>query len=140
PLRHERARVALSARGAPDRGARADRAGVLPEGPRVARRDGMTLASERIEVPADPLAQYELSLAEHWGDGVPQLPATDAAIEALLAVSAYPPDHVVCVLPPCNGVATVELVAINAAMAGVEPAAFGIVLAALEALSEPEWN
>ncbi len=45
-----------------------------------------------------------------------------------------------CVLPPVNGVATVELVAINAAMAGVEPAAFGVVLAALEALSEPEWN
>ena len=39
-----------------------------------------------------------------------------------------------------NGVATVELVAINAALAGVEPAAFPFVLAALEALSEPEWN
>ena len=100
----------------------------------------MTLAGERIEVPADPLAQYELSLAEHWGDGVPQLPATDAAIEALLAASPYPADHVVCVLPPVNGVATVELVAINAAMAGVEPRAFGVVLAALEAISEPEWN
>ena len=100
----------------------------------------MTLTGERIEISADPRAQYELSLAEHWGDGVPQLPATDDAIEALLAASPYPGDHVVCVLPPVNGVATVELVAINAAMAGVEPAAFGLVLAALEALSEPEWN
>jgi hypothetical protein len=44
------------------------------------------------------------------------------------------------VLPPRNGVATVELVAVNAAMAGVEPAAFPYVLAALEAISEPEWN
>ena len=68
------------------------------------------------------------------------MPATDDAIEALLAASPYPADHVVCVLPPVNGVATVELVAINAAMAGVEPAAFPLVLAALEALSEPEWN
>ena len=78
----------------------------------------MTLTSERVEVPADPRAQYELSLAEHWSDGVPLLPATDDAIEALLAATPYPADHVVCVLPPVNGVATVELVAINAAMAG----------------------
>src|SRR5207253_2016461 len=31
-------------------------------------------------------------------------------------------------------------VAVNAALAGVAPEAFGVVLAALEALSEPEWN
>jgi hypothetical protein len=100
----------------------------------------VTLTSEQVEVPADPRALYELSLEQHWSDGVPQLPATDDAVEALLAASPYPADHVVCVLPPVNGVATVELVAINAAMAGVEPGAFGVVLAALEALSEPEWN
>jgi hypothetical protein len=68
------------------------------------------------------------------------LPATDDAVEALLARSPYPADHALCVLPPVNGVATVELVAINAAMAGVEPAAFPFVVAALEAISEPEWN
>jgi hypothetical protein len=100
----------------------------------------VTLASERVEVPADPRAQYELSFREQWSDGVPQLPATDDAINALLDASPYPADHVVCVLPPRNGVATVELIAVNAALAGVEPAAFGVVLAALEALSEPEWN
>ncbi|HEX4489826.1 MAG TPA: hypothetical protein VH914_01350 [Acidimicrobiia bacterium] len=100
----------------------------------------MTLTSERVEIAADPRAQYTRALDEHWGDGVPLLPATDDAVDALLAASPYPADHVLCVLPPVNGVATVELVAINAAMAGVEPAAFAVVLAALEALSEPEWN
>jgi hypothetical protein len=100
----------------------------------------VTLASEQVEIPADPRAQYQLSFENHWGDGVPQLPATDDAITALLDACPYPPDHVVCVLPPVNGVATVELVAVNAALAGVEPRAFGLVLAALEALSEPEWN
>src|SRR5436305_1969834 len=100
----------------------------------------MTLTSERIEVPADPRAQYERALEEHWSDGVPLLPATDEAVEALLAESAYPADHVACVLPPINGVATVELVAVNAAMAGVQPKAFPLVLAALEAIAEPEWN
>jgi hypothetical protein len=100
----------------------------------------MTLATEQVEVPADPRAQYEQALAERWSDGMPLLPATDAAVEELLAATPYPSDHVVCVLPPRNGVAPVELVAINAAMAGVAPAAFGHVIAALEAISEPEWN
>jgi hypothetical protein len=100
----------------------------------------VTLTSERVEVSADPRAQYDLAIAERWSDGVPMLPATDDAIAALLAATPYPPDHALCVLPPSNGVATVELIAINAAMAGCEPAAFPFVIAALEAISEPEWN
>ena len=35
---------------------------------------------------------------------------------------------------------TVELAAINATMAGVEPEAFPLVVAALEALLDPSWN
>ena len=61
----------------------------------------VTLTSERVEVPADPRVQYELSLAERWGDGVPLLPATDDAIEALLAADAVSrPTTSLCVLPP----------------------------------------
>jgi len=93
-----------------------------------------------IEVPADPTAFYELSLAEQWGDGAPVLAPTDAAIAMLLACTPDPRDQVVGVLPPRAGVATVELVAANAAMAGVQPEAFPLVLAALEALLAPEWN
>jgi hypothetical protein len=98
------------------------------------------LASTRADVPADPEALYELSLRDGWGDGVPFLAPTDDRILALLAATPYPADHVVGVLPPQYGVATVELVAVNAAMAGCEPAAFPLVLAALEAITEPEFN
>ena len=100
----------------------------------------MTLIGAQVEVPADPAAFYELSLSEGWGDGVPLLPPTDAAIEALLTCVPEPPEHVLGVLPPQYGVATVELVAANAAMAGVQPEAFPLVLAALEAVMVPEWN
>jgi len=100
----------------------------------------VTLAGARVEVPSDPMAFYELSLAERWGDGAPVLPPTDAAIEALVACAADPSERVIGVLPPRGGVATVELVAANAAMAGVQPEAFPLVLAALEALLVPEWN
>ncbi len=100
----------------------------------------MTLTGEQVEVPADARALYELSLVEQWGDGAPVLPPTDAAIEALLAHTPDPADQVVGVLPPQYGVATVELVAANAAMAGVQPEAFPLVLAAVEAILVPEWN
>ena len=98
------------------------------------------LTADTIELDDDPEALYALSLEQGWGDGVPILPPTDARIEALLAATPHPPDHIVGVLPPRNGVATVELAATNAAMAGVEPAAFPLVLAALEAISTPEFN
>ena len=100
----------------------------------------MTLTGARAEVPSDPAGFYARSLAEQWVDGAPVLPPTDEAIEALLAGTPDPPDQVVGVLPPGNGVATVELVAANAAMAGVAPEAFPLVLAALEAMLAPEWN
>jgi hypothetical protein len=99
-----------------------------------------TLTTEQVEVPADGAALYELALEGRWGDGVPIVAATDERIQAVLAATPLAPDHVVGALPPQYGVATVELVAVNAVMAGCEPAAFPLVLAALEAILTPEWN
>jgi hypothetical protein len=99
-----------------------------------------TLTAATVEVDANPLAFYELSLAEGWGDGAPLVPPTDDVVLALLGRSPYPADHVLCVLPPRHGVATVELVAINAAMAGCAPDAFPVVVAALEAISVPAFD
>jgi hypothetical protein len=98
------------------------------------------LRQPAIEIPADPVALYELSIAEGWGDGVPLLPPTDERVTALLARCPVTPGAVLGELPPRFGTATVELAAINAAMAGVEPEAFPLVIAALEAILVPEWN
>lgn len=93
-----------------------------------------------VEVADDPLAFYELSLERGWGDGAPLIPPTDEVVLPLLESSPYPPDHVLCVLPPRHGVATVELVAVNAAMAGCAAEAFPLVLSALEAISVPAFD
>jgi hypothetical protein len=93
-----------------------------------------------LEIPADPEALYELSMEQGWGDGVPLLPPTDERVGALLAESAAAAGEVLGELPPRFGTATVELAAINSAMAGVEPAGFPLVLAALSAILVPEWN
>ncbi|HEX7094756.1 MAG TPA: hypothetical protein VF183_02660, partial [Acidimicrobiales bacterium] len=99
-----------------------------------------SLASDRIELEDDPLVLYERSLAEGWGDGLPILPATEERVLELIAATPYNPDDVIATLAPRNGAATVEKAAINAAMAGVEPAAFPYVVAALEAIARPEFN
>lgn len=98
------------------------------------------LVSTQIEVDDDPLALYELSLREGWGDGLPLLPATQTRVAELIAATPWQPDDVICKIPPRNGMATVEKAAINAAMAGVEPAAFPYVVAALEAITQHDFN
>ncbi|MBI2988138.1 MAG: hypothetical protein HYY45_15340 [Deltaproteobacteria bacterium] len=78
----------------------------------------------------------EQFLLRDWGDGFPLLPPTPEAVERLLKGTCLPPDHVLCDLPPGWGLATVEKVAINAAMAGAKPEQLPVILAALKALSK----
>ncbi|MBV8949508.1 MAG: hypothetical protein JOZ99_01425 [Actinobacteria bacterium] len=98
------------------------------------------LTSERLDAPDDPVALYELSLQQGWGDGLPVLPPTEARVRALIGATPWLPDDVVCTLPPRNGTATVERVAVNAAVAGCERDGFPLVIAALEAVTVPDFN
>ena len=98
------------------------------------------LVSERVDVSDDPLALYEQSLAEGWGDGLPLIPPTEARVRMMLSSTAYHADDVVGILPPAGAPATVELVAINAVMAGCRPDGFPLLIAALEAATQRELN
>ena len=71
-----------------------------------------------------------------WGDGFPLLPATQEAVEELLKGTNLPPDHLVCDMPPGFGLATVEKIAINAAMAGAKPEQMPVIIGAVKALSQ----
>jgi hypothetical protein len=102
--------------------------------------NGEDVVGKFIEVDADPETLYRVSLEMRFGDGVPILPATDERVDSLLAGTPLSPDDVVGVLPPRNGALTVRLAAVNAAMAGVAPEAFPLVLAALEGVVAPEFN
>ena len=99
------------------------------------------LQSDTVQIDSDPESFYALALQERWGDGAPLIPPTDERIERMLAgTPRASTDIVVAEVPPRNGVATVELVAINAVMAGCEPKHLPLVIAALEALSTPAYN
>ena len=75
-----------------------------------------------------------------WSDGMPVVPPTPEAVEAMLKGTRRAPQDVVMVMEPGFGLATVEKIAINAVMAGCRPEHFPILLAAIECIAQPESN
>lgn len=70
-----------------------------------------------------------------WTDGLPVLPATEAAVARFLLETSRDPDSVVASMPQLHREATVRDVAVHAIMAGCLPEYFPVVLAAWDALS-----
>lgn len=75
-----------------------------------------------------------------WTDGLPVYPPTASRVAAMLRYTDRQPDDVVGIVPPRNGAATVEKIAINAAMAGCRPEYLPVLIAAVEAMVEPGYN
>jgi hypothetical protein len=75
-----------------------------------------------------------------WTDGLPIVPPTADLISGFLATVAAPADTVVGIIPPMMGRATVEKIAINAAMAGCRPEYLPVVIAAVRAICHPDFN
>lgn len=75
-----------------------------------------------------------------WTDGLPVMPPMEFAVRETLRYTDRKPDDVVGIIPPRNGAASVEKIAINAVMAGCRPEYFPVVLAAVEAMVDPEYN
>ncbi len=98
------------------------------------------LRAERVEVDLDVVGFTEFAAEQGWGDGLPLVPPTQERVLAMLAGSTRRSDDVVAVLPPANGVCTVEALAVNAVMAGAPSDAMPLLCAALEAMVEPTFD
>jgi hypothetical protein len=99
-----------------------------------------TLLADTYDVANDPVAFFALAEARGWGDGLPLIPPTEERVQAMLETVAVSPDHVVAVVEPRRGDATIEKIAINAVLAGCTPAYFPAVVAAVEAVCHPRFN
>lgn len=88
----------------------------------------------------DPSEWPELSFRLRLTDGLPTFPPERGVVDALIAGSGRSGDAVLGRIPPRSGVATVEAIAANAAMAGCLPEYMPLVLAAVEAVLEPQFN
>jgi hypothetical protein len=73
-------------------------------------------------------------------DGLPVVPPTRSRVDAMLEAVDREPDEVVGVIPPKYGDATVENVAASAVMAGCQPSYLPVILAAVEAMCEEQFN
>lgn len=75
-----------------------------------------------------------------WTDGLPIIPPTIQRVENMLLGTSLKPDHLIGLIPPRMGAATVQLIAINAVMAGAKPEHLPVIIAAVKAALEPEAN
>jgi hypothetical protein len=98
------------------------------------------LTSEVIEVDESPEAVDACFTARQWSDGLPVVPPTEARVRAMLGGVRRDPQESLGDMPPAWRAATVEKLAINAVMAGCLPAYFPAVVAAVEAMLDPEFN
>lgn len=85
-------------------------------------------------------AVNELFYRRGWTDGLPIVPPTLARVEEMLEASGPARGDSLGELDPLRGVATAEKIAVNAVMAGCAPEHLPVVLAAVEAIAEPEFN
>ncbi|MBI2909530.1 MAG: hypothetical protein HYX92_17935 [Chloroflexi bacterium] len=88
----------------------------------------------------DCQAINNLFYEQGWTDGLPIVPPTDEAVQAMLSGANMKPSEVLGKIPPTWDEATAEKVAVNAVMAGCQPEYLPVVIAAVEAIAEPEFN
>jgi hypothetical protein len=96
--------------------------------------------SKYLEVPDDVEESFAALYARGMTDGLPIIPPTEARVRRMMSSVALAPEHEIAELPPQGGPATVEKIAINAVMAGCLPEYLPVLIAAVKAMSQPQFN
>jgi len=60
-------------------------------------------------------------------------------VKQFVAASGRPADEVIAVITPRRGPANIEAIAVNAVMAGCRPEFMPVVIAAIEAITDPQF-
>jgi hypothetical protein len=90
---------------------------------------------------SNALKEMERYYLQHgWSDGLPLVPPTPEAVQEMLEGTDLNPDHVIGLVEPGRGEATVRKIAINAVMAGCLPQYLPVVTAAVEAITDPLFD
>ncbi|MHB8578172.1 MAG: hypothetical protein ACYDCQ_22910, partial [Dehalococcoidia bacterium] len=103
----------------------------------------MTAAGPRAKTLRLPESFQEINTVFYergWTDGLPIVPPSESAVAEMLRWTDRDPHEVIGVLPPRQGEATVEKIAINAVMAGCLPRYLPVLIAAITAIADPEFN
>lgn len=77
---------------------------------------------------------------QHLTDGLPIIPPTAKKVEEFLKYTDRSADEEIAILQPGNLRATPSIIAANAVMAGCRPEHMPILIAAVEAIADPNYN
>jgi hypothetical protein len=91
-----------------------------------------------IEVTDSPEGVLAEFVTRDWCDGLPIVPPTEDRVRRMLG--GRDPDRSLGAFAPMWRQATLEKLAVNAVMAGCEPAYFPVIVAAVEAMLDPSFN
>ena len=103
-------------------------------------QENLALKSERVKVRDTPEAMARLLEARGWGDGLPVVPPTPERVARMVEGAGLAPDAEIGLMPPRQGIITIEVLAVNAVMAGCLPAYMPVLVAAVRAVLEPEFS
>jgi hypothetical protein len=84
--------------------------------------------------------EFEMWFDKGVTDGLPVVPPTRTRVESMLRATPRERDGLLGEMPPNFGRVTVEKAAINAVMAGCRPDYLPVVIAAVEAACDPDFN
>ena len=100
----------------------------------------LKLQARRLSAPDDIQEFNNWAEAQGWSDGLPLIPPTPERVAQMFAATDHGPNDVIGIVPPSNDQATVEVIAVNAVMAGCRPEFFPVVLAAVDAICDPVFG
>jgi len=83
---------------------------------------------------------YRLFLTHGWSDGLPFIPPTRQRVDDFIAVTAHDPWKRLGIAPSSGRDVTIWSIAVNAVMAGCEPAHLPVLISAAQILLEPRYG
>jgi hypothetical protein len=94
----------------------------------------------RLEVPADTREFTAEAFSRGWSDGLPVLHPTEDLVREFVTASGLAADFALGALYPSGAFCTVELLAVNAVMAGAPPESMPLLCAAVSAIADPSFD
>jgi hypothetical protein len=85
------------------------------------------------------LRAYEHAYEQGWTDGLPIVPPSPELVQRFVDASGRDAQACIAVLPPRQGRATVEVIAVNAVMAGCRPEYMPVIIAAIDAMMDSSF-
>lgn len=82
----------------------------------------------------------QLFLENRWGDGLYLVPPTPERVKWMLTGTSRSPHEVIGTVLPKKGICTIEKIAINAVMAGAKPEYLPVIIAAMEGLTDKDFD